>query len=148
MWMTFWLSMIGFALASQFDSFLLHHLLRWPHLLANAHILAGETGAPVPFDGSAADPVAVAHLRRWQPEPDMERGFWGIPVLPEASGAVLPDLKIAPRLGRNTQRYRLGFRADSPTVRWRPSIRGPTVSVSVCRQRACPPSSRSPMTSR
>lgn len=56
-------------------------------------------------------PIQAMRFRRWQPEQDMERGIWGIPVPPAASGEVTPDLMIVPLLGWDMDRYRLGFGA-------------------------------------
>lgn len=56
-------------------------------------------------------PIRPMRFRRWQPELDMERGLWGIPVPPAASGELTPDLMIVPLLGWDMDRYRLGFGA-------------------------------------
>lgn len=56
-------------------------------------------------------PVQPMRFRRWQPEQDMVRGHWGIPVPPVAAGEVRPELIIVPLLGWDMDRYRLGFGA-------------------------------------
>lgn len=56
-------------------------------------------------------PIRPMRFRRWQPEQDMERGLWGIPVPPVAAGEVQPDLMIVPLLGWDMDRFRLGFGA-------------------------------------
>ena len=56
-------------------------------------------------------PIRAMRFRRWQPEQDMERGLWGIPVPPEGAGEVVPDLMVVPLLGWDMDRYRLGFGA-------------------------------------
>lgn len=56
-------------------------------------------------------PIRPMRFRRWQPEQDIERGLWGIPVPPAASGELSPDLMIVPLLGWDMERFRLGFGA-------------------------------------
>ena len=47
-------------------------------------------------------------FRRWQPGEALERGFWNIPV-PANGPAVLPDVLVAPLVGFDEERYRLGY---------------------------------------
>lgn len=54
-----------------------------------------EKGAPLRF-------------RKWSPGCRMERGFWNIPV-PAAREEFVPDLLLAPLVGFDSQRYRLGY---------------------------------------
>ena len=58
-------------------------------------------------------PVVVAkqtplRFRRWFPGCPMEKGFWNIPV-PVDPAEFAPDLLLAPLVGFDSQRYRLGY---------------------------------------
>lgn len=62
---------------------------------------------------AVALPVVVEQNRpleywRWTPGAAMARGFWNIPV-PALREPVTPDLVIAPLVGFDAQRYRLGY---------------------------------------
>ena len=48
----------------------------------------------------------VFHL--WRPGEKLKRGFWNIPV-PETEEAVTPDIALAPIVGFDAERYRLGY---------------------------------------
>jgi 5,10-methenyltetrahydrofolate synthetase len=47
-------------------------------------------------------------FRRWRPGEPLERGVWNIPV-PSSGPAVLPDVLVAPLVGFDEDRYRLGY---------------------------------------
>jgi 5,10-methenyltetrahydrofolate synthetase len=47
-------------------------------------------------------------FRRWAPGDALERGFWNIPV-PANGPAVLPDVLVAPLVGFDAERFRLGY---------------------------------------
>lgn len=48
-------------------------------------------------------------FRLWTPQTRMIRGNWGIPVPPSTSGALPPDIVLAPLLGWDKRGYRLGY---------------------------------------
>ena len=61
----------------------------------------------------AALPVVVEKakpmlFRLWDPETRMERGIWNIPV-PADTPVVMPDVVIAPLVGFDRARFRLGY---------------------------------------
>lgn len=63
--------------------------------------------------GAAALPVVVEKgapliFRDWRPGCAMERGVWDIPV-PATGPAVTPDIVIAPLVGFDRRRFRLGY---------------------------------------
>jgi len=57
--------------------------------------------------------VEVKHsplvFRRWTPETRMVRGDWNIPVPPPKAEVVTPDVMLAPLVGWDRDRYRLGY---------------------------------------
>jgi 5,10-methenyltetrahydrofolate synthetase len=66
-----------------------------------------ETGA------AFALPVVIRkgwplEFRRWRPGEALERGFWNIPV-PANGPAILPDMLVAPLVGFDEERFRLGY---------------------------------------
>ncbi len=48
-------------------------------------------------------------FRRWTPETKMVRGDWNIPVPPPDAPVVTPDIVLAPLVGWDGARYRLGY---------------------------------------
>jgi 5,10-methenyltetrahydrofolate synthetase len=52
--------------------------------------------------------AAPLEFRHWTSDTNMERGVWGIPV-PAGSPVVTPDVVIAPLVGFDRARYRLGY---------------------------------------
>ncbi|MCX7567392.1 5-formyltetrahydrofolate cyclo-ligase [Sulfitobacter sp. F26169L] len=48
-------------------------------------------------------------FRRWTPETKMIRGDWNIPVPPPDAMQLLPDIALAPLVGWDNERYRLGY---------------------------------------
>lgn len=59
-------------------------------------------------------PVVVAKaqpliFRDWTGAEKLERGVWNIPIPPETSPDVLPDIVISPVVGFDAQNYRLGY---------------------------------------
>ncbi|MGH6762371.1 MAG: 5-formyltetrahydrofolate cyclo-ligase [Phyllobacterium sp.] len=54
------------------------------------------------------DKNAPLTFRSWQPGEPLTRGVWNIPV-PERGAEVQPDLILAPVVGFDLQRYRLGY---------------------------------------
>jgi len=67
-----------------------------------------EKGATValPVVETRAAPLV---FRRWTPRTRMVRGIWNIPVPPPESGALTPDIALAPCLGWDGGCYRLGW---------------------------------------
>jgi 5-formyltetrahydrofolate cyclo-ligase len=53
-------------------------------------------------------PKAPMIFRAWTPEADMIPGLFGIPV-PEADDEVRPDIVLAPLVGFDAAKYRLGY---------------------------------------
>ncbi len=53
------------------------------------------------------EPEAPLEYWRWTPETGMKPGFWNIPV-PVERDPITPDLVLAPLVGFDAQRYRLG----------------------------------------
>lgn len=63
---------------------------------------------------SLALPVVVAkaaplEFRLWQDGTTLERGVWNIPIPPDSAPVVAPDVVLAPVVGLDAQRYRLGY---------------------------------------
>lgn len=63
--------------------------------------------------GRVALPVVIAKgqplvFRDWRPGDRLEKGIWNIPV-PAEGPAVAPDIVIAPLVGFDPQKYRLGY---------------------------------------
>ena len=54
-------------------------------------------------------PRAPLTFRRWEPGMKTERGHWGIPVPPEASQRLTPEICLAPLVGWDAAGYRLGY---------------------------------------
>src|ERR1039458_4208531 len=54
------------------------------------------------------EPGAPLEYWRWTPEAAMRPGFWNIPV-PAERRMVAPDLVLAPLVGFDAARYRLGY---------------------------------------
>lgn len=48
-------------------------------------------------------------FRLWHPALAMERGHWNIPVPPDFAEQVMPDITLAPLVGWDMDRYRLGY---------------------------------------
>ena len=48
-------------------------------------------------------------FRRWTPGMAMERGHWNIPVPPQTSERLTPDIALAPLVGWDRAGYRLGY---------------------------------------
>jgi 5,10-methenyltetrahydrofolate synthetase len=111
----------GAALASHLRRFLAEHLAGaagrtlsayWPikgepdlrPLMAELHARGVTVALPV---------VEVRHaplvFRRWEPGMAMGRGDWNIPVPPQDSPAVIPDIALAPLVGWDGAGYRLGY---------------------------------------
>ena len=53
-------------------------------------------------------PKAPLVFRPWTPGAAMTRGIWNIPV-PETEDEVVPDILLAPLVGFDLQKYRLGY---------------------------------------
>ncbi|HZS85063.1 MAG TPA: 5-formyltetrahydrofolate cyclo-ligase [Stellaceae bacterium] len=53
-------------------------------------------------------PKTAMEFRRWTPDSAMESGVYDIPV-PKARDILLPDLVLAPLVGFDAARYRLGY---------------------------------------
>ena len=69
--------------------------------------------AIVSAGGQVALPVIVGRARpllyrAWRPGVPMAKGPWGIPY-PQSGATLQPDCVLAPLLGFDGQRYRLGF---------------------------------------
>jgi 5-formyltetrahydrofolate cyclo-ligase len=63
--------------------------------------------------GRLALPVVVEKarpliFRAWQPGDKLERGVWNIPI-PAAGPEVVPDIVVAPVVGYDPRKYRLGY---------------------------------------
>ncbi len=76
--------------------------------------LRGFLEQVVARDGRTALPVVIDKgrplvFRAWAPGDPLERGVWNIPVPPEGSEAVAPDVVIAPVVGFDSECYRLGY---------------------------------------
>ena len=76
------------------------NLLPWAHELERQSNLA--LCLPV-----VVTPKAPLEYWRWTPETGMKPGFWNIPV-PIGRDPITPDLVLAPLVGFDAQRYRLG----------------------------------------
>jgi 5-formyltetrahydrofolate cyclo-ligase len=76
------------------------NLLPWARVLAQS----GEATLCLPV---VVQPGAPLEYWRWTPETKMQPGFWNIPV-PVERTLVTPDLVLAPLVGFDAQRYRLG----------------------------------------
>lgn len=48
-------------------------------------------------------------FRLWTPETKMVRGDWNIPVPPAVSPLLTPDIALAPVMGWDNEKYRLGY---------------------------------------
>ena len=48
-------------------------------------------------------------FRLWSPEVKLVRGVWDIPIPPEGSPVLTPDLVISPLVGVDRKRFRLGY---------------------------------------
>lgn len=68
-------------------------------LLADGHTLA------LP---AVLAPKTAMEFRAWTPESEMETGVYDIPV-PKERNIVVPDLALAPIVGFDAARYRLGY---------------------------------------
>ena len=53
-------------------------------------------------------PKTAMEFRLWTPDSEMETGVYDIPV-PKARNTVVPDLVLAPVVGFDRERYRLGY---------------------------------------
>jgi len=86
--------------------------LFWPikleiDLLSWAHALERRSGVTLCL------PVVVARsepleYRRWSQGEPLARGIWDIPV-PQARDTIVPDLMLAPVVGFDRAKYRLGY---------------------------------------
>ncbi len=76
------------------------NLLPWTRALAQS----GDTTLCLPV---VVQPEAPLEYWRWTPETAMHPGFWNIPV-PVERNPIIPDLVLAPLVGFDVQRYRLG----------------------------------------
>ncbi len=59
-------------------------------------------------------PVVVAKatpltFRRWTPGDKLEKGVWNIPIPPDSAETLAPDIVIAPVVGLDAAKYRLGY---------------------------------------
>ena len=77
------------------------NLLPWARALAQSDDVA--LCLPV-----VVEPGASLEYWRWTPEAAMRPGFWNIPV-PAERRVVAPDLVLAPLVGFDADRYRLGY---------------------------------------
>lgn len=72
-------------------------------------------------------------FRLWTGEETLERGVWNIPIPPDTSPEVVPDIVIAPVVGFDAANYRLGYGGgfyDRTLARLRAAGRGPrTIGV-------------------
>ncbi len=75
-----------------------------PNLLAWARERPGETAFCLPVVVSRGQPLEYWH---WKPGNAMQPGVWGIQV-PARREPVIPDLVVAPLVGVDRARYRLG----------------------------------------
>jgi 5-formyltetrahydrofolate cyclo-ligase len=85
--------------------------LYWP--LRGEPDLRGLLAELVAAGARAALPVVVARgeplaYRSWMPGEPLERGVWNIPV-PQRGKVLTPDVVIAPVVGFDAARYRLGY---------------------------------------
>jgi 5,10-methenyltetrahydrofolate synthetase len=83
----------------------------WP--FRGEHDLRKWANTVIARGGRIALPVVVQkghplEFRHWAPGDPMERGVWNI-LVPARGPAVLPDVVIAPLVGYDDQRYRLGY---------------------------------------
>lgn len=69
-------------------------------------VVAGGGRAALPVVVEKGRPLA---FRAWSPGGPLERGVWNIPVPPESSETVMPDVVIAPVVGFDPCCYRLGY---------------------------------------
>jgi 5,10-methenyltetrahydrofolate synthetase len=75
-----------------------------PNLLAWARERADEVAFCLPVVVSRGHPLEYWH---WKPGDAMQPGVWGIPV-PARREPVMPDMVVAPVVGFDQARYRLG----------------------------------------
>jgi 5-formyltetrahydrofolate cyclo-ligase len=68
-------------------------------------LFAGGIGAALP---AVLAPKTAMEFRRWTPESAMDSGVYDIPV-PRDRDVVVPDLVLAPVVGFDAERYRLGY---------------------------------------
>ncbi|MCQ0092089.1 5-formyltetrahydrofolate cyclo-ligase [Roseovarius sp. M141] len=59
-------------------------------------------------------PVVVAkatplEFRRWVPGDKLEKGVWNIPIPPDSSEVVAPDIVLSPVVGLDAANFRLGY---------------------------------------
>lgn len=64
--------------------------------------------------GHVALPVVIARaqpmvFRAWRPGEPLESGVWNIPIPPVSAPEVMPDIVIAPLVGFDPSRFRLGY---------------------------------------
>ena len=77
------------------------NLLPWARALAQS----GDVTLCLPV---VVQPGAPLEYWRWTPETVMQPGFWNIPVPAERS-AIAPEVVLAPLVGFDAARYRLGY---------------------------------------
>lgn len=77
------------------------NLLPWARALAQS----GEARLCLPV---VVQPGAPLEYWAWTPETQMRPGFWNIPV-PAERHLVAPEVVLAPLVGFDAQRYRLGY---------------------------------------
>ncbi len=75
--------------------------------------LRGWAASFVARGGRTALPVVVEKaaplvFREWKQGEPLEKGVWNIPI-PASGPAVVPDIAIAPLVGFDRERYRLGY---------------------------------------
>ena len=68
-------------------------------------LLAAGCAAALP---AVLAPKSAMEFRRWTPDSPMEAGVYDIPV-PKERDVVVPDLVLAPVVGFDAARYRLGY---------------------------------------
>ena len=77
------------------------NLLAWARALARS----GDVTLCLPV---VVQPGSPLEYWRWTPEAAMRSGFWNIPV-PSERCVVVPDVVLAPLVGFDAARYRLGY---------------------------------------
>ena len=73
-------------------------------LMARIAERGGETALP-----AVVTRAAPMIFRRWSAGEPLEKGIWNIPVPAQTAGTVIPDIVIAPLVGFDSGKYRLGY---------------------------------------
>ncbi len=73
-------------------------------LMARVRERGGRTALPVCIKRAA--PMS---FRIWAQGDPLERGVWNIPIPAETAEIVIPDIVIAPLVGFDAEKYRLGY---------------------------------------